>query len=90
MIELRGQRLVVRQDQRRPVRLLDHLGHGEGLARAGHAQQHLVLLAGAEPFHQLLNGAGLIAARLVAGHQLKVHWKIIAEERRLGEESRAS
>ena len=44
VVELRGQRLVVRQNQRGPADGLDHLGHGEGLPRARHAQQHLVLL----------------------------------------------
>ena len=36
-IELGGQRLVGRQDKRGPLRLLDHLGHREGLARTGDA-----------------------------------------------------
>ncbi len=40
-VELRGQRLVGREDQRRALRLLDHLRHREGLARAGDAEQHL-------------------------------------------------
>ena len=43
-------------------------------------------IAGGQAGNQLLDGAGLIAARLVSGHQLKVHAKIIREERRLGEE----
>ena len=43
-VELRGQRLVRREDERRALRRLDHLGHGEGLARAGDAEQHLVAL----------------------------------------------
>ena len=43
-VELGGQGLVGRQDQRRALRRLDHLGHGEGLARAGDAEQHLVAL----------------------------------------------
>ena len=43
-VELRRQRLVGGEDQRRPLRRLDHLGHGEGLARAGDAEQHLVAL----------------------------------------------
>ena len=47
-IELRGQRLVGREDQRRALGRLDHLGHGEGLARAGDAEQHLVALSGRE------------------------------------------
>ncbi len=37
-VELRGQRLVGRQDEGRALRRLDHLGHGEGLAGAGYAQ----------------------------------------------------
>ena len=65
VIELRRQRLVVRQDQRRPIRLLDDLGHGEGLARAGDPEQRLVLLAGGKAGDQFLNGAALVAARTV-------------------------
>ncbi len=79
VVELRGQRLVVRQDQRRPVGLLDHLGHGEGLARAGHAQQHLVLFARPQPLHKLVDGARLVALGLVAGDELKVHKRIIRQ-----------
>jgi hypothetical protein len=41
-VELRGERLVRRQDDGGALGLLDHLGHGEGLARAGDAEQHLV------------------------------------------------
>ncbi len=40
--ELRRERLVVGHDQRRPLDLLDHVGHGEGLAAAGDAEQGLV------------------------------------------------
>ena len=43
-VELRGERLVGRQDQRRALRRLDDFGHREGLARAGDAEQHLVAL----------------------------------------------
>ncbi len=39
--ELRGQRLVVHHDERRPVHARQHLRHREGLARAGDAEQHL-------------------------------------------------
>ncbi len=39
--ELRGQRLVGRQHERRPVRLRDHVGDRERLARAGDAEQRL-------------------------------------------------
>ena len=43
-VELRRQRLVGRQDQRRALRRGDDVRHGEGLARAGDAEQHLVAL----------------------------------------------
>ena len=39
--ELRGQRLVGREHQRRPLRLRDHVGDREALARAGDAEQRL-------------------------------------------------
>ena len=63
-VELRGQRLVGREDQSRPLGRLDHLGHGEGLARAGDAEQHLVALLGANALDQLLDRLRLIALRL--------------------------
>ena len=44
-VELRGEDLVRREHERRALQRLDHLGHGEGLARAGDAEQHLGLLA---------------------------------------------
>ena len=40
-VELRRQRLVRREDDRRPADLGDHVGHREGLARAGDAEQRL-------------------------------------------------
>src|SRR3546814_2987464 len=50
------------ENQRRALQFLDHLRHGEGLARSGHAEQHLIALA-------LLCGADQFAdrGRLVAG-----------------------
>ena len=62
-IELRRQGLVGRQDQGRALGGLDDLGHGEGLARAGDAQQHLVALIGIDPGHQFRNGGALVACR---------------------------
>ena len=44
-VELRRQRLVGREDQRRALRRLDHLRHREGLAGAGDAEQHLGAVA---------------------------------------------
>ncbi len=51
-VELGRQRLVGRQDQRRALRRLDHLGRGVGLARAGDAEQHLVALLRVHPRRQ--------------------------------------
>src|SRR3546814_15808127 len=44
-IKLRGEDLVRGENQRRALQFLDHLRHGEGLARSGHAEQHLIALA---------------------------------------------
>src|SRR5690606_22375142 len=44
-VELGGEGLVGGEDQGGALGLLDDLGHGEGLARAGDAEQDLVALA---------------------------------------------
>ena len=69
-IELRGQRLVGGEDQRRALRLLDHLGHGEGLARAGDAEQHLGAVAVADAVDEVVDGGRLVAGRLEIRHHL--------------------
>lgn len=68
-IELRRQRLVRRKDDGRALRRLDHLGHGEGLARTGDAEQHLAALAGIDAFHEVGNCGRLVTGWLV----LRVH-----------------
>ena len=73
MKQLGGERFVVRKHQRRTRRLLDHLGHGERLARAGDAEQHLVLLAVVQAARQLFDGGALVAARSVIRMQLEFH-----------------
>ena len=73
VIELRRQRLVVRQNEGRTVDLGDDLGHGKGLAGAGDAQQHLVLLALEQAARELRNRRDLIALRLILRLQLELH-----------------
>ncbi len=73
VIELRGEGLVVRQHQRRAADLFDQLGHGEGLAGAGDAEQHLMLFAVADAARQFRDGVFLIAARAVVDRQSKAH-----------------
>src|SRR3546814_4696170 len=62
-VELRGESLVGRQDQRGPLQLCDRLGGGEGLAGAGDAEQHLVALALQQSLGQLADGLRLVARR---------------------------
>ena len=70
-VELRGQGLVVRQDQSRALRRLDDLGHGEGLAGPGDPQQHLVVLALLDPRRQLGDRRGLVPGRVIVADQLE-------------------
>ena len=46
-VELGRERLVGGEHERRTLGLLDHLGHGEGLSRAGDAEEDLRAVAGA-------------------------------------------
>ncbi len=66
-VELRRQRLVGREDERRALRRLDHLGHGEGLARAGDAEQHLRAVVALHALDQVLDRLRLVAFRLELG-----------------------
>ena len=63
-IELRGQRFVMRQDQRRLLHLFHDLGHGKGLAAAGHAEQHLLAHTLAHTLRELGDRLWLISRRL--------------------------
>ena len=60
--QLGGQSLVMGQYQGGTLDLLDDLGHGEGLARAGHSQQGLLVQPHLDPLGQSLNGLRLVAA----------------------------
>ena len=70
-VELRRQRLVRCEDQRRALRALDHLGHGEGLARAGDAEQNLAALFLIGAGDQLGDGRRLVALRRVLRLELE-------------------
>ena len=72
-IELRGQRLVRRQDDGGALRRLDHLGHGVGLARAGDAEQHLGAVVAVDALDQFLDRGRLVALRLVFGLDHEAH-----------------
>ena len=70
-IELRGERLVRGQDQRGALGRLDHLRHGESLARAGDAEQHLIALMLVDAGDQFLDGGRLIALRIELRSQVE-------------------
>ena len=59
-VKLRGQRLVVRNDQRGFVHVFDDVGDGEGLAGTGHAEERLVFRAGQNAVGQLRNRLRLV------------------------------
>ncbi len=75
VVELRGKSLVVGQDESGAVRRLDDLGHRKRLPRAGDAEQHLMFFAGLDAAHQLTDGVGLVAARIVRAVELEIHRK---------------
>ena len=67
------------EDERGAVELGDDLGHGEGLAGAGDAEESLILFAGVEAGDELADRGRLVALRLVVGVELKVHLYRIRE-----------
>ena len=71
LVELRGERLVVREDERGPVERLDDLRHREGLPRPGDAEEDLVLLPLAEAADERLDRRGLVSLRRQVGDDLE-------------------
>ena len=70
--ELRRQRLVVRDHQRRALDPLDRRRHREGLAGAGRAKQRLDPLLRAEPLGQTVDGLRLVRCRRICGVELEL------------------
>ena len=70
--ELGGQRLVVGQHKGGLLDLLDDLGHGEGLAGAGDAQQGLLAQPVLDARGQGRDGLGLVPGGLIGGDHFKV------------------
>ncbi len=69
VVELRGEGLVGCDHQRGLVHVGHHVGHREGLARTGDAEQHLLAHAVAHVAGQRLDRGRLIALRTIAGDQ---------------------
>ena len=84
-IELRRQRLVRGQDQGRPLDLADHMRGGEGLARSGDAEKHLVALAILDALDQLLDRRRLVTCRRELRLQVKLRRRARARDDHLAD-----
>ena len=69
--ELRRERLVGQHHQGRALDPLDQPGDRGGLAGAGRAEQHDVLLAGPDAALEVVDRGRLVAGRHVVGHDLE-------------------
>ena len=76
--ELRGQRAVRRQHERRALIALDDVGHREGLAGAGDAEQRLRPFALLQSADERLDGLGLVAGGLEVGDKLELLRPLVA------------
>src|SRR5262249_21284468 len=63
LAKLGGQRLVVRQDQRRTLGFGDDAGHRIGLSRTRGAEQSLKSVPGVQAVHQACDSGALVAFR---------------------------
>jgi hypothetical protein len=70
-VQLRGQRLVRREDERRPLDGLDDARHRERLARARHAEQDLVVIFFFKPLDKCRNRRRLVTLRHEPGLELQ-------------------
>ena len=75
--ELRRQRFVVRNHQRRALHLRNNARHRERFARPGYAQQHLPLHARVDTLCQRLNRLRLISAWLIRGFQHELPARLV-------------
>ena len=66
--KLRGERFVMREDERRAVYARDDVSHREGLAGAGDSEQHLLAEALFDSARELVYRLRLIAGRLEIGY----------------------
>jgi len=79
-IELRGKRLVVRDDQRRFLHLLNDVGHRERLAGSGDTHQQLLFLPGLQVRDNFVDRLRLISGGLELGGELE-HGGRLRQER---------
>ncbi len=73
LVELGGEDLVMGEDEGGAAGEFDDLGHCEGLAGAGDAEQDLVGVAVVNAADEGFNGGALVAAGLIGGAELVGH-----------------
>src|SRR2546423_14453108 len=81
LVELRGERLVVCDDERGALRALDDGGDREGLARTRDAEKDLILHALVESAPERVNRLRLIPLRLEVGTKFKRHKNTVTGKR---------
>jgi hypothetical protein len=73
LVKLRGECLIVRDDERGPLRLVDHTRDRECLAAAGDAEQNLVFGAVAHAARERFNCLRLVATGTIVGFKNERH-----------------
>ena len=68
-VKLRRQRLVGRENEGGALGAGNHLRHGEGFARTGDAEQHLIAVLRLNTRHEFFDGSRLVASGFVIGHE---------------------
>jgi len=78
VVELSGKCFVVGEDERGTLQLFDYLGHAEGFAGTGDAEENLIFFAGVDAGDEFGDGSGLVALGFVGSRELEVHlYKIV-------------
>ena len=85
-VKLGGEGFVVGHHQGWELQLLDDVGNGEGLAGAGCAEQHLVVVAFFDAGNQFLDGVRLIAGGFIGGVKFELHHLIIVQRKCFSQE----
>src|SRR5437763_3098780 len=74
LIELRGERFVVTENERRAIDRFNYFCDRERLSRSGDAEENLMPGSGPNAFDELADGLGLIALRLERRDEFEVHY----------------
>ena len=74
LIELRGERFVVTENERRAIDRFNYFCDRERLSRSGDAEENLMPRSGPNAFDELADGLGLIALRLERRDEFEVHY----------------